>query len=130
MDVNSNAVNLNDFNGKLIILNFWATWCAPCREEMPSLDILQNMEGFENLKIIPINVGQEKVEKSVNFFSELKIKNLSLYFDNSIRLAKYFSLRGLPTTIIINKNGEEFARVVGSMDFNDKGFLKWLSKYN
>ena len=129
-DEDNNIINLNDFKGQLIILNFWATWCAPCREEMPSLDKLQTLESFENLKILPINIGQEKIQKSKDFFSSLKIKNLDLYFDNSVRLAKIFSLRGLPTTVIINSNGEEFARIVGSIDFNDKEFLKWLRKYN
>ena len=86
---------------------------------MPSLDKLQNLKILNNLKVIPINVGQEKIEKSVDFFSELNIKNLELYFDNTIKLAKTFSLRGLPTTIIVNKEGEEFARIVGSIDFSD-----------
>ena len=97
---------------------------------MPSLDKLQNLKILNNLKVIPINVGQEKIEKSVDFFSELNIKNLELYFDNTIKLAKTFSLRGLPTTIIVNKEGEEFARIVGSIDFNDEKFINWLSKYN
>ncbi len=97
---------------------------------MPSLDKLQNLKILNNLKVIPINVGQEKIEKSVDFFSELNIKNLELYFDNTIKLAKTFSLRGLPTTIIVNKEGEEFARIVGSIDFSDEKFINWLSKYN
>ena len=125
-----NKVNLKEFKSELIILKFWATWCAPCREEMPSLDKLQNLKILNNLKVIPINVGQEKIEKSVDFFSELNIKNLELYFDNTIKLAKTFSLRGLPTTIIVNKEGEEFARIVGSIDFNSKEFLNWLNKLN
>tara|TARA_B100000900_G_scaffold402246_1_gene407904 strand:+ start:755 stop:1282 length:528 start_codon:yes stop_codon:yes gene_type:complete len=129
-DKNKKIVDLKDFYGDLVILNFWATWCAPCREEMPSLDKLQNIKDFKNLKIIPINVGQENIEKSVKFFSDLEIKNLDLYFDNSIRLAKTFSLRGLPTTVFINKNGEEFARIVGSIDFNNNDLLKWLLKYD
>ena len=77
--------------------------------------------------VVPI---EEKIEKSVDFFSELNIKNLELYFDNTIKLAKTFSLRGLPTTIIVNKEGEEFARIVGSIDFSDEKFINWLSKYN
>ena len=129
-DEDKNIVNLNDFKGQLIIVNFWATWCAHCREEMPSLDKLQSFNNFKNLKIFPINVGQEKIEKSINFLKEIKIKNLKLYFDDSIRLAKTFSLRGLPTSIIINKNGEEIARVVGSIDFTDEEFTKWLSNLN
>ena len=129
-DLSEKFINLSEFEGQLVIINFWATWCAPCREEMPSLDKLQKSETLKNLIILPVNVGQEKAEKSVNFFKELEIENLKLYFDNSINLAKIFSLRGLPTSIIINKKGEEFARIVGSIDFNDKEFIKWLSKYN
>ncbi len=129
-DVKDKIINLKDFKNKLVVINFWATWCAPCREEMPSLDKLQNLKILNNLKVIPINVGQEKIEKSADFFSELNIKNLELYFDNTIKLAKTFSLRGLPTTIIVNKEGEEFARIVGSIDFSDEKFINWLSKYN
>ena len=130
LDDQNNQINLSDYKGNILLLNFWATWCAPCREEMPSLDKLQNLKILNNLKVIPINVGQEKIEKSVVFFSELNIKNLELYFDNTIKLAKTFSLRGLPTTIIVNKEGEEFARIVGSIDFSDEKFINWLSKYN
>ena len=126
----NNEINLRDYKGKVVILNFWATWCAPCKEEMPSLDLLQNNESLSNLKIFPINVGQEKIQKKLNFFENLEIKNLNLYFDMPITLAKKFRLRGIPTTIIFNKKGEEFARIIGSTDFGDKKFIDWLSSYN
>ena len=83
-DVNQKNVNLDDFKGKLLILNFWATWCAPCKEEMPSLNRLQTNKIFNNLKIFPINIGQEDKSKSVNFFKELNINNLNIYFDSTI----------------------------------------------
>ena len=130
LDVDNKLININEFTGQLVIINFWATWCAPCKEEMPSLDNLKNLKAFENLKILPINVGQEDIQKSKIFFDDLKIKNLELYFDNSIKLAKTFTLRGLPTTVIINKEGDEFARIIGSIDFGDENFIKWLSKFN
>ena len=123
-------IRLNDYRGKLVILNFWATWCAPCKEEMPHLDTLQSIDKLENLKIFPINVGKEKNEKAEKFFLELKIKNLNIYFDDTVKLANLFSLRGIPTSVIINKNGEEFARIMGSLNFTDKKFVEWLSKYN
>jgi|TARA_B110000238_G_scaffold159365_1_gene172802 thiol-disulfide isomerase/thioredoxin len=129
-DKNQKDVNLADYKGKLLILNFWATWCAPCKEEMPSLDNLQAHNGLNNLKIFPINIGQETLSKSELFFKELNIKNLNIYFDPPITLAKKFSLRGVPTTILFNKEGKEFARIMGSIDFNDKKFINWLRSYN
>tara|TARA_Y100000591_G_scaffold239219_1_gene209854 strand:- start:2088 stop:2597 length:510 start_codon:yes stop_codon:yes gene_type:complete len=130
LDSKKEQINLKDFEGKLILLNFWATWCAPCKEEMPSLDLLDKNANLDNLKIFPINVGQESEEKAVEFFNNLKIKNLETYFDSSITLAKKFSLRGIPTTILLNKNGEEFARIVGSINFENEEFIRWLSTFN
>ena len=130
MDINQKNVNLDDFKGKLIILNFWATWCAPCREEMPSLDNLQSNTKLNNLKIFPINVGQEDRSQSERFFKELNINNLDIFIDAPITLAKKFSLRGVPTTILFNKEGKEFARIIGSIDFNDEEFINWLKLYN
>ena len=129
-DENKNEVNLVNYKGKLLILNFWATWCLPCKEEMPSLDLLQSNSRLDNLKIFPINIGQENLAKSKIFFRELDIKNLNIYLDPSVNLAKKFSLRGIPTTILLDKEGKEFARIIGSIDFKDKKFVNWLSAYN
>ena len=130
LDDKNNQIDLNDYKGNLILLNFWATWCAPCKEEMPSLDLLKNNSYLDNLKIFPINVGQENEEKAIDFFNDLKIKNLDTYFDSSITLAKKFSLRGIPTTILLNKDGLEFARIIGSINFENEQFIRWLSNFN
>ena len=130
LDAQNNKINLDEYQGKLILINFWATWCAPCKEEMPSLDQLQINNKLFNLKIFPINIGQDKVNKAQKFFDDLDIKNLEIYFDTSINLAKILSLRGIPTSILINKDGQEFARIIGSIDFNDVKFIDWLSSYN
>ena len=129
-DKNQKNMNLSNYKGKLIVLNFWATWCAPCREEMPSLDNLQSNEKLNNLIVLPINIGQENILKSEAFFKELNIKNLNIYFDPTVMLAKKFSLRGVPTSIIFNKDGKEFARIIGSIDFNDEEFINWLKNFN
>ena len=130
IDAKNKIINLNDYKGNLVLLNFWATWCAPCKEEMPSLDLLQVNEKLKNLKIFPINVGKDNVEKASNFFKDLKIKNLDFYFDSPITLAKKLALRGVPTTILLNKEGLEFARIIGSIDFTDKKFIEWLKDFN
>ena len=130
LDKKDQKININEFEGKLLILNFWATWCEPCKEEMPSLDNLQANPEFNNLKIFAINVGKENLKKVNNFFKILNIKNFEPYFDAPISLAKIFSLRGVPTSIFINKNGEEFARIIGFIDFDNKKFIDWLKNYN
>ena len=130
LNAKKEQLDLSDYHGNLIILNFWATWCAPCKEEMPSLDLLQVHENLNNLKIFPINVGTDNIEKASNFFNELKIQNLKLYFDSPTTLAKKLKLRGIPTSILINKDGLEFARIIGSIDFQDENFIEWLSSYN
>ena len=130
LDVKNKQINLDNYKGNLILLNFWATWCAPCKEEMPSLDLLQTHNELNNLKIFPINVGQDNLKKTSDFFDELKIKNLKPYFDSPVTLAKKFGLRGIPTSILFSKDGLEVARIIGSVNFEDERFIKWLSRYN
>ena len=128
-DVSGSTVSIDDFKGKVIVLNFWAVWCKPCRDEMKSLDLLKSNRSVSNLEIFPINIGGDSKKKSKEFFKEIVIENLELYFDPSLSLAKKFGLRGIPTTIIFDKDGKEFARIVGSIDFNDKNFVEWIKKY-
>ena len=130
LDKKDQKIDIKSFNGNIIILNFWATWCKPCKEEMPSLDRLQIDPKLINLKVFPINIGKENKNKVYEFFKNLGIKNFEPYFDSPITLAKIFSLRGVPTSILIDKDGHEFARIIGSIDFDDKKFIDWLETYN
>jgi len=130
LDKNDKKINIKEYNGNLLLLNFWATWCEPCKEEMPSLDRLQINENLSNLKIFAINISQESKKKVDSFFEDLNIKNFDPYFDAPTTLAKTFTLRGVPTSILIDKNGKEFARIMGSIDFNDQIFTNWLKTYN
>ena len=130
LDADNNQISIKNYKGNLILLNFWATWCSPCKEEMPSLNNLQKKKDLNNLKIFPINIGKDNLEKSLNFFENLNIKDLKIYFDSPISLAKKLQLRGIPTSILINKDGFEFARIIGSIDFENENFIKWLSGYN
>ena len=129
-DFSGNEINLNEYNGKLVIINFWATWCAPCKKEMPSLDKLYQDKNFKNLQVFAVNMEQPNTLKTKKFFDDLNIKKLSIFFDSNLNFVKEFKLRGVPTTVIINKKGEEFARIIGEVDFLDKKFLKWLSNYD
>jgi thiol-disulfide isomerase/thioredoxin len=130
LDKSDNKININQFRGSILILNFWATWCKPCKEEMPSLDNLQVNPDLNQLKIFPINVGKEKLEKVNKFFVDLNIMNIQNYYDPPSTLAKTFSLRGIPTSILFDKDGNEFARIIGSINFEDENFISWIKKYN
>ncbi len=126
-DFNLQEVDLSKNKGKIVILNFWATWCAPCKKEMPSLDKLSG--DYTNLLVYPINMEKPNEKKTLKFFKELNIKNLQIYYDPEFKLAKQFKMIGLPTTILINKQGDEFGRVIGEIDFNDKDFINVLKEY-
>ena len=128
-NIENKIVKLDDYNYSLIIINFWATWCKPCIYEMPSLNKLQSNKNFKSLKIIPINVGRESISKAISFYENENINNLEIFFDEGANLPRKFSLRGIPTSILINKNLEEFGRIVGPIDFNDKTFVEWLKSY-
>ena len=130
LDQKNQKINIKDFNGNLVLLNFWATWCEPCKKEMPSLDRLQNNPELNNIKIFVINISQESLKKINDFFQELNIEYLEPYFDAPTTLAKTLSLRGIPTSILFNVEGKEFARIIGSIDFDDVEFIEWLKNYN
>ena len=129
-DFSGNEISLKDYQGKLVIINFWATWCAPCKKEMPSLDQLYQDSSFKNLEVLAVNMEQPNVKKTKKFFADLNIKKLSIFFDSNLNFVKEFKLRGVPTTVLINKKGEEFARILGEVDFENKKFVKWLAKYD
>ena len=97
---------------------------------MPSLDKLYQDSTFKNLEILAVNMEQPNQLKTKKFFSDLNIKKLNIFFDRKLNFVKELKLRGVPTTILVNKRGEEFARIIGEVNFVDKDFVKWLSKYD
>ena len=113
-----------------MMVNFLATWCAPCKKEMPSLDNLYQDSRFKNLEVFAVNMEQPNIYKTKIFFSSLNIKKLGIFFDPDLNFVKKFKLRGVPTSVLINKKGEEFARIIGEVNFEDKKFTKWLLKYD
>jgi len=129
-DFSGKETNIKNYLGKLVIINFWATWCSPCKKEMPSLDSLSQNQKFKNLKIFAVNMEEPNKLKTKNFLSIIDVKKLEVYFDRNLNFVKEFKLRGVPTTILVNKKGEEFARIIGEIDFNDKKFIKWLLTYD
>jgi len=93
---------------------------------MPSLNKLKMLNDFIDVDIIPINIGGDTKEKSVKFFKDININNLDIFSGSGEEFSEKFKIRGLPTTILIDKNGYEFARIVGYIDFENESFLDWL----
>jgi thiol-disulfide isomerase/thioredoxin len=126
-DFNLNEVDLTGKKGNIMILNFWATWCVPCKKEMPSLSELSKL--YPQVSIYPINLEKPNKDKTKKFFKDLNIKNLNIYFDPEFELVKSFKMRGVPTSILIDKNGQEFARIIGEVNFLEESFVNLLKKY-
>ena len=87
-------------------------------------------DSFKNLQVFAVNMEPPNTSKTKKFFDDLNIQKLEIFFDRNLNFVKEFKLRGIPTTILIDKEGNEFARIIGKVDFLDKKFLKWLSKYD
>ena len=126
LDVDNNQINLENYRGKLVLLNFWATWCAPCKREMPSLEKLD--QKFPEIKVYPINMEPPNKLRVRDFLKDIGVVSLNTYFDPKLDLVKLFKMRGLPTSILIDKNGDEFGRVVGEIDFYSEEFINLLKK--
>ena len=126
-DLNLQEVDLSNKKGNIMILNFWATWCAPCRREMPSLEKLTHKH--PEIKVYAINMEKPNKLKAQDFFRFIGVLSLDIYFDPELRLVKQFKMRGLPTSILIDKEGKEFGRIVGEIDFMDKNFINILKKH-
>ena len=126
-DSDLNDVDLTNKKGNIMILNFWATWCAPCKREMPSLEKLTNQ--FPQVKVYAINMEKPNKLKVRDFFRSIDVASLDPYYDPDFKLVKQFKMRGLPTSILIDKDGNEFGRVIGEVDFVSDEFVNLIKKY-
>jgi thiol-disulfide isomerase/thioredoxin len=126
LDGEGNEVSLADFEGDVVVLNLWATWCAPCRREMPSLDRLQAELGEDGLSVIALSLDRGDVAKVRDFLDELEIANLALYHDPTGRAGRELAAPGLPTTIVIDRAGQEVGRLLGPAEWDSADALALL----
>ena len=126
-DVNLQEVDLTNKKGNIMILNFWASWCLPCKREMPSLENLSHK--YPEIKVFAINMEKPNKLRARDFYKSIGVVSLDIYFDPELKLVKQFKMRGLPTSILIDKKGREFGRVVGEIDFTDEKFIQLIKKY-
>jgi thiol-disulfide isomerase/thioredoxin len=126
LDGAGNEVSLADFAGEVVVLNLWATWCAPCRREMPSLDRLQAAHGDDGLKVIALSLDRGDVDKVRDFFAELGIANLAIYRDPTGRAGRELGAPGLPTTVVIDRAGREVGRLLGPAEWDSEAALAFI----
>ena len=125
MNYKNNYTLLNDKPASFFIINFWASWCAPCIKEMKSLNSLQKK--VSSLRVITIS-QDKSLDLAKKFFKKNKHEALEKYFDKDKKVLSKFSLRGLPTTFIIDKDYKVFAKVEGIIEWDSKSFISWLNK--
>ncbi len=111
------TLNLADWQGKWVLVNFWATWCAPCRKEMPMLSELQTLYGGDRFEVVTIATSRNPPQAMKAFFAEIGVDNLPLHVDPKSRLAREMAVLGLPVTVILDPEGREVARLRGDADW-------------
>lgn len=116
LDATDGEHALADWRGKWVVLNFWATWCAPCRKEMPSLDRLQ--AAMPDLAVLPVATGRNAVDGIERFYAEAGVTTLPILRDPKSELARAVGVMGLPVTLILNPDGQEVARLIGDAEWD------------
>jgi thiol-disulfide isomerase/thioredoxin len=118
--------SLADFNGKVVVLNLWAAWCVPCRKEMPALDRLQAALGGRNFAVVPLSIDRGGRETVAKFYVEIGIRELPVYTDTSGEALRALGAVGLPTTLVLDRAGEEIARIVGPAEWDAPEVVEFL----
>jgi thiol-disulfide isomerase/thioredoxin len=138
-----NSVKLSDFRGRIVLLNIWATWCAPCREEMPTLDRLQAILGGPDFEVVALSVDRNGLEPVKRFLSGMGIENLRIYLDtNSVAVVdsgillgipistseSKLSVFGIPTTLLIDRDGRELGRLIGPAEWDSPEMITLIQR--
>ena len=125
-DEQGRNVRLRDFRGKVVVLNVWATWCAPCRQEMPTLDRLQAKLGGPEFEVVALSVDHAGPQAVQKFFRQIGVKHLRLYIDSSPETMDKLNVPGLPVTFLIDRQGRELGRLVGTTEWDSPEMLRLL----
>ena len=125
-DEKGNQLTLENFEGNLLLVNLWATWCEPCKDEMPSLEVLQNHFSKDSFLVLPINLDRGPKKNATNFFKDQNINDLKIYFDDKNEIPREVKILGLPVSIFISKEGKEIARLIGPAQWDDQYFINFV----
>ncbi|MCE2493578.1 MAG: TlpA family protein disulfide reductase [Alphaproteobacteria bacterium] len=118
IDAEGRELGLRDFRGKFVLVNLWATWCSPCRREMPSLDRLQSRLGGGDFTVLALSQDRKGPDAVAKFLAEIRTENLDVYVDTSARSARRLGAIGLPTTVLLDRDGQIIGRLIGSAEWD------------
>ncbi len=120
---------LADFRGKVVLLNIWATWCGPCRKEMPTLDRLQSQLGSKNFEVVALSIDRGGQAAVKSFYDEINIKALAIYVDATTEAQAQLGIVGVPTTLLIDPEGREVARYTGPAEWDRPEVVDTIRRY-
>ncbi len=127
LDKDGKQRSLAEFRGKIVLLNVWATWCAPCRYEMPALNRLQKAMAGKDFTVLAMSIDRRGIAKVEQFFRELKLDALSIFVDPTGRSARRMGVVGLPTTLLIDRQGREIGRLIGPAEWDREEVKKLIA---
>lgn len=125
-DAQGGKRSLADFHGKVVLLNIWATWCVPCRKEMPALDRLQTTLGGDGFEVVPLSIDRGGMDVVRKFYAEVGIQKLGIYRDISGSATRQLGAVGIPTTLLIDRKGREIGRLIGPAEWDSPGVVEFL----
>ena len=121
------SLGLDSFAGKFVLLNIWATWCGPCRKEMPALDRLQSALGSDHFEVVALSIDRQGAAVVSPFYNELGVKHLATYIDPSGKSQDDLRVYGIPTTLLIDRTGREIGRLVGAAQWDAPEMIDFIS---
>ena len=124
-DADGHSRSLADFGGKVVLLNIWATWCVPCRKEMPTLDRLQGSLGGSDFEVVALSIDRH-VDAVRKFFAEVGIQKLAMYLDGSAKATRELGAVGLPTTLLLDREGREIGRLIGPAEWDSPDIVAFI----
>jgi len=125
-DAQGQSRNLADFKGKVVLLNIWATWCGPCRKEMPALDHLQAALGGPDFEVVALSIDRGGMDAVRKFFADIGIRTLAMYLDSSGQALRQLGAVGLPMTLLIERDGREIGRLIGPAEWDSPEMVEFV----
>ena len=127
LDADERVIEIG-YKEDILVVNFWATWCAPCKKEMPSLNILAKNMKHEHIRVVTVASGRNSKGAIENFFRENNLDNLNRFRDPKGKMAMNYGVTALPTTVVIDPTGREIGRIIGDIDWNTADIRTFFRK--